>query len=294
MPSTKEIRGKIKSVQNTRKITKAMEMVAASKMRKAQDRMRAARPYADKIRNIIAHLASSGVSYSHPFLVKHAKPTGKEAMILVTTDKGLAGALNTNIQRQVLQKTAELREEGKHLQVTAIGNKAVAFCGHAGLEVISQVVQLGDRPQLERLLGAIRVQLDAYAQGKVDRVYLAYSRFINAMKQEPVIEQLLPLSADKLASLGEKPRAYSWDYIYEPDAQTVLDELLKRYVEALIYSAVAENMASEQSARMVAMKAASDNAKKLIGELQLVYNKTRQAGITKEITEIVGGAAAVS
>lgn len=294
MPSTKEIRGKIKSVQNTRKITKAMEMVAASKMRKAQDRMRAARPYADKIRNIIAHLASSGVSYNHPFLVKHTQTVGKEAIILVTTDKGLAGALNTNIQRQVLHKTAELREEGKQMQVTAIGNKAVAFCGHAGLEIVSQVVQLGDRPQLERLLGAIRVQLDAYAQGKVDRVYLAYSRFINAMKQEPVIEQLLPLSAEKLASLGEQPRAYSWDYIYEPDAQTVLDELLKRYVEALIYSAVAENMASEQSARMVAMKAASDNAKKLIGELQLVYNKTRQAGITKEITEIVGGAAAVS
>lgn len=294
MPSTKEIRGKIKSVQNTRKITKAMEMVAASKMRKAQDRMRAARPYADKIRNIIAHLASSGVSYNHPFLVKHSQTVGKEAIILVTTDKGLAGALNTNIQRQVLHKTAELREEGKQMQVTAIGNKAVAFCGHAGLEIVSQVVQLGDRPQLERLLGAIRVQLDAYAQGKVDRVYLAYSRFINAMKQEPVIEQLLPLSAEKLASLGEQPRAYSWDYIYEPDAQTVLDELLKRYVEALIYSAVAENMASEQSARMVAMKAASDNAKKLIGELQLVYNKTRQAGITKEITEIVGGAAAVS
>lgn len=294
MPSTKEIRGKIKSVQNTRKITKAMEMVAASKMRKAQDRMRAARPYADKIRNIIAHLASSGVSYNHPFLVKHSQAAGKDAIILVTTDKGLAGALNTNIQRQVLHKTAELREEGKQLQVTAIGNKAVAFCGHAGLEIVSQVVQLGDRPQLERLLGAIRVQLDAYAQGKVDRVYLAYSRFINAMKQEPVIEQLLPLSAEKLASLGEKPRSYSWDYIYEPDAQTVLDELLKRYVEALIYSAVAENMASEQSARMVAMKAASDNAKKLIGELQLVYNKTRQAGITKEITEIVGGAAAVS
>ena len=180
------------------------------------------------------------------------------------------------------------------LQVTAIGNKAVAFCGHAGLDLVSQAVQLGDQPQLDRLLGAIRVQLDAYSQGKVDCVYLAYSRFINAMKQEPVIEQLLPLTDDKLASLGEKPHAYSWDYIYEPDAQTVLDELLKRYVEALIYSSVAENMASEQSARMVAMKAASDNAKKLIGELQLVYNKTRQAGITKEITEIVGGAAAVS
>ncbi len=294
MPSTKEIRGKIKSVQNTRKITKAMEMVAASKMRKAQDRMRAARPYADKIRNIIAHLAAASADYTHPFLVKHPAGTGKVALIMVSTDKGLAGALNTNIQRLVLHKSADLRKEGLAMQVTAIGNKAVAFCGHAGFELISQVVQLGDQPQLERLLGAIRVQLDAYSQGKVDRVYLAYSRFINAMKQEPVIEQLLPLTDDKLASLGENPRTYSWDYIYEPDAQTVLDELLKRYVEALIYSAVAENMASEQSARMVAMKAASDNAKKLIEELQLVYNKTRQAGITKEITEIVGGAAAVS
>lgn len=203
MPSTKEIRGKIKSVQNTRKITKAMEMVAASKMRKAQDRMRAARPYADKVRNIIAHLASARADYSHPFLVKHKVQTGKAALIMVTTDKGLAGALNTNIQRQVLHKAAELREQGVTLQVTAIGNKAVAFCGHAGLEVVSQAVQLGDHPQLERLLGAIRVQLDAYAQGKVDCVYLAYSRFINAMKQEPVIEQLLPLTDDKLASLGK-------------------------------------------------------------------------------------------
>lgn len=294
MPSTKEIRGKIKSVQNTRKITKAMEMVAASKMRKAQDRMRQARPYADKIRNIIAHLAASRTSYAHPFLVKHSTESKKAAMIVVTTDKGLAGALNTNIQRVVYQKAQELKEQGITTNVTAIGNKAVAFCGHLGLEVVSQVVQLGDRPNLDRLLGAIRVQLDAYAQGKVDVVYLAYSRFINAMKQEPVMEQLLPLTTDKLATIGESERQYSWDYIYEPDAQTVLDELLKRYVEALIYQAVAENMASEQSARMVAMKAASDNAKKLIEELQLVYNKTRQAGITKEITEIVGGAAAVS
>lgn len=294
MPSTKEIRGKIKSVQNTRKITKAMEMVAASKMRKAQDRMRQARPYADKMSNIIAHLAASSTAYAHPFLVKHKTQSGKAAMIIVATDKGLAGALNTNIQRLVLHKSQELREKGQSLSVTAIGNKAVAFSGHLGLEVVSQVVQLGDRPNLDRLLGAIRVQLDAYAQGKVDAVYIAYTRFVNAMKQIPTIEQLLPLSQEKLAAIGEEPRQYSWDYIYEPDAQTVLDELLKRYVEALIYQAVAENMASEQSARMVAMKAASDNAKKLIGELQLVYNKTRQAGITKEITEIVGGAAAVS
>jgi F-type H+-transporting ATPase subunit gamma len=294
MPSTKEIRVKIKSVQNTRKITKAMQMVAASKMRKAQDRMREARPYADKIRNVIAHLAMSNTSYNHPFLVKHKTETKNAAMIVVSTDKGLAGALNTNIQRLVLQTSQDLRAKGMTLNATAIGNKALAFCGHLGIEVVSQVVQLGDKPNLERLLGAIRVQLDAYAQGKIDVVYLAYSRFINAMKQEPVVEQLLPLPSERLAAIGEKPRQYSWDYIYEPDAQVVLDELLKRYVEALIYQAVAENMASEQSARMVAMKAASDNASKLISELQLVYNKTRQAGITKEITEIVGGAAAVS
>ncbi len=294
MPSTKEIRVKIKSVKNTRKITKAMEMVAASKMRKAQDRMREARPYADKIRNIIAHLAQSETDYEHPYLVKHKTTTGKVGLILVTTDKGLAGALNTNIQRAVLHLSQELREQGQQLQVAAIGNKGVAFCGHLGLDVISQVTQLGDRPSLDKLLGTIRVQLDAYAKGQIDSVYLAYSRFYNAMRQDPVIERLLPLSEDKLKSLGEKARDYSWDYIYEPDAQSVLDELLKRYVEALIYQAVAENMASEQSARMVAMKAASDNAKRLIDDLQLVYNKTRQAGITTEITEIVGGAAAVS
>lgn len=294
MPSTKEIRGKIRSVQNTRKITKAMQMVAASKMRKAQDRMFQARPYADKLRNIIAHLASSNVSYKHPFLAKRTQETGQVALVLVTTDKGLAGALNTNIQRHVLQKMQSLYKDGKKLSVTAIGNKAIAFCSHMHLDVTSQVSQLGDRPHLERLLGAIRAQLDAYSEGRVDVVYLAYTRFINAMKQEPVIEQLLPLPSEKLKSLGEKPREFSWDYLYEPDAQSVLDELFKRYVETLIYQAVAENMASEQSARMVAMKAASDNAKKLIDELQLVYNKTRQAGITKEITEIVGGAAAVS
>ena len=294
MPSTKEIRGKIRSVQNTRKITKAMQMVAASKMRKAQDRMFQARPYADKLRNIIAHLASPNASYKHPFLAKRTQETGQVALVLVTTDKGLAGALNTNIQRHVLQKMQSLYKDGKKLSVTAIGNKAIAFCSHMHLDVTSQVSQLGDRPHLERLLGAIRAQLDAYSEGKVDVVYLAYTRFINAMKQEPVIEQLLPLPSEKLKSLGEKPREFSWDYLYEPDAQSVLDELFKRYVETLIYQAVAENMASEQSARMVAMKAASDNAKKLIDELQLVYNKTRQAGITKEITEIVGGAAAVS
>ena len=293
MPSTKEIRGKIKSVQNTRKITKAMEMVAASKMRKAQDRMFQARPYGDKIRVISSHLARANVTdYKHPFLVQHegAKRVG---LILVSTDKGLAGALNTNIQRLILQRIKTWTEQDIGVDATAIGNKGYGFLQRLGVPVISQVTQLGDRPILDNLIGAIAVQIEAFKEGKVDAVYLAYSRFVNAMKQEPVVEQLLPLTDEHL-SANEPQRKYSWDYIYEPDAKTVLAELLKRYVEALIYQAVAENMASEQSARMVAMKAASDNAKKLIDELQLVYNKTRQAGITTELTEIVGGAAAVS
>ena len=293
MPSTKEIRGKIKSVQNTRKITKAMEMVAASKMRKAQDRMHAARPYGDKIRVICSHLARANVTdYSHPFLTS---PEGakKVGIILVSTDKGLAGALNTNIQRMLLQRFRDWSAEGVQVEASALGNKGLGFLQRIGVPVISQAVQLGDRPSLDRLIGAIQVQIEAFKEHKVDKVYLCYTRFVNAMKQIPVIEQLLPLTVEHL-SADEPQRKFSWDYIYEPDAQTVLDELLRRYVEALIYQAVAENMASEQSARMVAMKAASDNAKKLIDDLQLVYNKTRQAGITKEITEIVGGAAAVS
>ena len=293
MPSTKEIRGKIKSVQNTRKITKAMEMVAASKMRKAQDRMHAARPYGDKILVICSHLARANVTdYSHPFLTS---PEGakKVGIILVSTDKGLAGALNTNIQRMLLQRFRDWSAEGVQVEASALGNKGLGFLQRIGVPVISQAVQLGDRPSLDRLIGAIQVQIEAFKEHKVDKVYLCYTRFVNAMKQIPVIEQLLPLT-DELLSADEPQRKFSWDYIYEPDAQTVLDELLRRYVEALIYQAVAENMASEQSARMVAMKAASDNAKKLIDDLQLVYNKTRQAGITKEITEIVGGAAAVS
>jgi F-type H+-transporting ATPase subunit gamma len=293
MPSTKEIRIKIKSVQNTRKITKAMEMVAASKMRKAQERMRATRPYGDKIRNIVAHLATANPEYRHPFVAKH-ETTGRVGLILVTTDKGLAGALNTNIQRMTLARVKEWNSEGKKIEATAIGNKGYGFLQRLNVPLVSHVVQLGDKPHLERLIGAVKLQLDAYAEGKIDGVYLAYSRFVNAMKQEPVIEQLLPLTADRLTQSEEEKRAYSWDYIYEPDAQRVIDELMTRYVEALIYQAVAENMASEQSARMVAMKSASDNAKKLIDELQLVLNKTRQAGITKEISEIVGGAAAVS
>jgi F-type H+-transporting ATPase subunit gamma len=293
MPSTKEIRAKIKSVQNTRKITKAMEMVAASKMRKAQERMRQARPYGDKIRNIVAHLATANPEYRHPFVVKHGQ-IRNVGIIVVSTDKGLCGGLNTNIQRAVLMRVKQWEADGVKFQATAIGNKGYGFLQRLNANIVSHVVQLGDRPHLEKLIGPVKVQLDAYAEGRIDAVYLAYSRFINTMKQEPIIEQLLPLSADRLAQSEEEKRAYAWDYLYEPDAQRVIDELMTRYVEALIYQAVAENMASEQSARMVAMKAASDNAKKLIDELQLVYNKTRQAGITKEISEIVGGAAAVA
>jgi F-type H+-transporting ATPase subunit gamma len=290
MPSTKEIRAKIKSVQNTRKITKAMEMVAASKMKKAQDRMRAARPYGDAIRKLIGHLAWATAEVTTPFL-RNVDKVEKIGLICVSSDKGLAGALNTNSQRLIANKLREWAHEGKKVEATALGNKVLGFLQRVGVPVISQAIQLGDRPQLERLLGAIKVQIEAFEKGEVDVVYICYSRFINAMKQEPVIEQLLPLPK---AQDKEDLSSLSWDYIYEPSAEEVLAVLLKRYVEAIVYQAVAENMASEQSARMVAMKAASDNAKKLIDELQLVYNKTRQAGITKEITEIVGGAAAVS
>lgn len=295
MPSTEEIRMKIKSVNNTRKITNAMQMVAASKMRKAQDRMFAARPYGSRIRTIISHLAASNTDYHHPFLASH-NDAKKIGLILITTDKGLAGALNTNILRDVLATIKKWDAEGNELFASAIGNKGLGFLQRLGTPVQSQAVALGDQPNLDRLIGAIRVQIDAFAKGEVSAVYLAYSRFINAMKQEPVIEQLLPLPKKAVDASEDETadKQYSWDYEYEPSAPAVLDLLLNRYVEALIYQAVAENMASEQSARMVAMKAATDNAKKLSNELQLVFNKTRQAAITKEITEIVGGAAAVS
>jgi F-type H+-transporting ATPase subunit gamma len=289
MAGSREIRNKIKSVQNTRKITKAMEMVAASKMRKAQDRMRHARPYADKVRNIAAHLANANPEYRHPFLVRR-ESVKAAGVILVTTDKGLCGGLNTNVLRMVTQRLRELDRAGTKVQVTAIGNKGLGFMQRINAKVVSQLTQLGDTPHMERLIGPVKLQLDAYANGEVDAVYLAYTRFINTMKQEPVVEQLLPLDPSRLQ---EESREYSWDYLYEPDAQSVLDELLLRYVEAIVYQAVAENMASEQSARMVAMKSASDNAKKVIGDLQLSYNKARQAAITKELSEIVGGAAAV-
>jgi F-type H+-transporting ATPase subunit gamma len=294
MAGMKEIRGKIKSVQNTRKITKAMEMVAASKMRRAQERMRAARPYADKVRDIAAHMSRANPEYRHPFMVSNegAKTAG---FILVTTDKGLCGGMNTNVLRASLQKFKELEGQGKTVEATAIGTKGLGFLNRLRAKVVSNVVHLGDTPHLEKLIGAVKVQLDLYSEGKVSAVYLAYTRFVNTMKQEPVIEQLLPLSAEQFERTEEDGTTPStqWDYIYEPDAQAVVDELLVRYVEALVYQAVAENMASEQSARMVAMKAASDNAKTVINELQLVYNKSRQAAITKELSEIVGGAAAV-
>jgi F-type H+-transporting ATPase subunit gamma len=289
MAGSREIRNKIKSVQNTRKITKAMEMVAASKMRKAQERMRHARPYADKVRNIAAHLANANPEYRHPFLVR--RDTIEAAgVILVTTDKGLCGGLNTNVLRMLTTRMRELERAGTKLQVTAIGNKGLGFMQRIGAKVVSQITQLGDSPHLEKMIGPVKLQLDAYAAGEIDAVYIAYTRFINTMKQEPVVEQLLPLDPSKLQ---ETSREYSWDYLYEPDAQSVLDELLLRYVESMVFQAVAENMASEQSARMVAMKSASDNAKKVIGDLQLSYNKARQAAITKELSEIVSGAAAV-
>jgi F-type H+-transporting ATPase subunit gamma len=287
MPGSKEIRTKIKSVQNTRKITKAMEMVAASKMRKAQDRMRRARPYGEKIRTVAAHISHANPEYRHPFLVE--RDTVKRiGIILITTDKGLCGGLNTNVQRLSLAKVKEWEAQGEQFEVCCIGNKSLGFMQRLGLNIVSHVVQLGDRPQMDRLIGAVKVMLDGYTQDRFDRLMIFYTRFINTMKQESVMEQLLPLSGERLGA----PEG-TWDYIYEPEAQSVLDQALTRYVEAIIYQALTENMASEQSARMVAMKAASDNAGTVIDELTLVYNKSRQAAITKELSEIVGGAAAV-
>jgi F-type H+-transporting ATPase subunit gamma len=287
MAGSKEIRTKIKSVQNTRKITKAMEMVAASKMRKAQDRMRAARPYGEKIRNVAAHISHANPEYRHPFLIER-DTVKKVGIILITTDKGLCGGLNTNIQRLALNKMKEWEGEGETIEVCCIGNKGLSFMQRLGTNVVSQVTQLGDRPQMEKLIGAIKVMLDGYIQDRFDRVVVFYTRFINTMKQEPVCEQLLPLSGEKLGA----PEG-TWDYIYEPEAKVVLDQVLTRYIEGIIYQALTENMSSEQSARMVAMKSASDNAANVIDELTLVYNKSRQAAITKELSEIVGGAAAV-
>jgi F-type H+-transporting ATPase subunit gamma len=290
----KEIRGKIKSFENTKKITKAMEMVSASKMRKAQDRMRAARPYADKVRNITANLAQANPEYRSAFQRKVEGAPKSVGFIVVTTDKGLCGGLNTNVLRAVTNKMRELQDTGAKVQAVAIGNKGNSFLNRIGAQVVSHVTQLGDKPQLDRLIGPVKVMLDLFTEGKLDAVYLCYTKFINTMRQEALVQPLLPLGAEALAQSAAEKAQHGWDYLYEPDAPTVIDELLKRYIEALVYQAVAENMASEQSARMVAMKAATDNAGTLIAELKLVYNKTRQAAITKELSEIVGGAAAIS
>ena len=287
MPSGKEIRTKIKSVENTRKITRAMEMVAASKMRKEQERMLKARPYGEKIRHVAANLSHALSEYKHPFLEKRDQ-LKKVGIILVTSDKGLCGGLNTNVLRQLVNKMRELDGQKVQVQVTAIGSKGFAFLQRNGAEIASQVTGLGDNPHIDSLIGPVKVQIDAFNAGEIDELHIAYTRFVNTMRQEPVVEQLLPLSGDTVGSESSR-----WDYVYEPDAKSVIDDLLVRYLEALVYQSVAENIASEQSARMVAMKAASDNAKNVIEELKLVYNKTRQAAITKELSEIVSGAAAV-
>ena len=289
MSAAKEIRNKIKSVKNTQKITKAMEMVAASKMRRAQERMARARPYGEKIRDVCAHLARANSEYRHPFLT--ARPDVKNAgLIVVSTDKGLCGGLNTNAFRMAISHMRDSENAGAPVKISALGGKGAAFMARANAEILSQFSGGGDAPAAADLIGAVGAMLDAYRAGEVDRVHLLFTRFVNTVKQEPVIEQLLPISD---AHLREAKREFSWDYLYEPEAAPVVDTLLTRFAEALVYQAVAENIASEQAARMVAMKAASDNAGNLIDELQLAYNKSRQAGITQEIAEIVGGAAAV-
>ncbi len=287
MAGSKEIRSKIKSVENTRKITKAMEMVAASKMRKAQERMRAARPYAEKIRSVSANLSHANPDYRHPFLQKHGE-LKNIGVIMVTSDKGLCGGLNTNAMRLMVTKIKEWETAGAKVQATAIGNKGFGFLQRYGIPVVSHVIGLGDKPHLDKMIGPIKIQLDQFAEGKIDALYLCYTQFVNTMKQETMCEQLLPLTGEALGAPDS-----TWDYLYEPDPKVVLDELLVRYIESIIYQAVSENIASEQSARMVAMKSASDNAKEVIGDLKLTYNKARQAAITKELSEIVGGAAAV-
>ncbi|KJS77290.1 MAG: F0F1 ATP synthase subunit gamma [Serpentinimonas sp.] len=289
MAAGKEIRTKIKSVENTKKITKAMEMVAASKMRKAQERMRMARPYSEKVRQIAVNLGRVNPEYVHPFMLTHpeAKVSG---LIVISTDKGLCGGMNTNVLRLVTNQLRDAQNQSLSTEAVAIGNKGLGFLNRIGAKVVSHATALGDTPHLEKLIGPVKVLLDAYAEGRLTSVHLCYTRFINTMRQEAVVQQLLPLSIE---SLETGAAGHDWDYLYEPDAQTVIDELLVRYIESQVYQAVAENMASEQSARMVAMKAATDNAGSVISELKLIYNKTRQAGITKELSEIVAGAAAV-
>jgi F-type H+-transporting ATPase subunit gamma len=285
MAATKEIRTKIKSIQSTQKITRAMEMVAAGKMRKAQARMRAARPYAEKIRKVVAHLAHAHAEYQHPYTIK--RELRRIGFILVSTDRGLCGGLNANLFRAAIQMIKGWDTQGVAIDICTIGAKAAGFFSRVGGNIVAQAVHLGDQPRLEKLIGTVKVMLDAYEAGRIDQLVLAYNRFINSMTQRPQIEQLLPLKPEEDVEI--KP----WDYLYEPEAQEILDHLLQRYIESLVYQGVVENIACEQAARMVAMKSASDNAGKLIDELRLVYNKARQAAITRELAEIVGGAAAV-
>ena len=286
MAAGKEIRNQIKSVRNTQKITRAMEMVAASKMRRAQERMRAARPYADKIRGVIGHLHYAHPEYRHPFL--ESRTIRRAGVIIVTSDRGLCGGLNTNVLRATIRQMRAWHEQGIELDVCTIGSKGFGFMKRIGANVVSHTPKLGDAPALEELIGGVKIMLDAYSSGRLDCLHIVFNRFINTMSQQPLIEQLLPLEG------SEEPEfKHYWDYLYEPDAKEVLDDLLRRYIETQVYRGVVENLACEQSARMVAMKAASDNAGKLIDELKLRYNKARQAAITQELSEIVGGAAAV-
>jgi F-type H+-transporting ATPase subunit gamma len=286
MPGTKEIRNKIASVKSTQKITKAMQMVATSKMRRAQERMRLARPYAEKMRTVIGHLNEANPDFRHPFLVE--RETKAVGFIIISTDRGLAGGLNANVFKQVVLQMREWQTKGAQVSLSIVGTKGIAFFRRLGTPILGSVTGMGDRPHIKDLIGTIKVMLDAYREGKIDRLYLANARFVNTMSQQPSVTQLLPITAVDNQGLAEY-----WDYIYEPDAAAILEGLLIRYIESQVYQGVVENVASEMAARMVAMKAATDNAGKIIQDLQLVYNKARQAAITKELSEIVGGAAAV-
>ena len=287
MSGAKEIRSKIKSIQNTQKITKAMEMVAASKMRKAQDRMHASRPYAEKIRNVLAHLAQANPEYKHPYLSEREE-VKRVGYIVVSTDRGLCGGLNTNMFKAAVNKMADWDSKGVDVDVCAIGKKAVGFFGRFKCNLVAQVDHLGDSPSMENLIGTVKVMLDAYDEGKIDRLYLVHNEFVNTMTQSPRIHQLVPVGGQV-----DQELEHHWDYLYEPDAQPIIDGLMYRFIESQVYQGLVENIASEMSARMIAMKSATDNAGELIKELQTVYNKARQAAITQEISEIVSGAAAV-
>ena len=287
MASGKEIRTKIKSIKNTQKITRAMEMVAASKMRKAQDRMKASRPYSQKIRNVIDHLSQSHPEYCHPFMI--ARDVKRVGYLIISSDRGLCGGLNSNLFRTTLNSFKEWSDQGIEIDLCTIGQKATAFFGRFSHGIRANATHLGDEPRLEDIIGTVKVMLDAYNEGEIDRLFLVYNDFVNTMSQKPIVDQLLPIATHD----ADEELKHHWDYIYEPDSKEVLGSLLMRYVESLVYQGVVENMACEQAARMIAMKSASDNAGSIIGDLELAYNKARQAAITQELSEIVGGAAAV-